>query len=227
MMLAAITSSVAINSDGSTRILDPDRAPTAEQRKYLEGRCERLRQFLAIRDAEAVGDALRMVFATSKASREEREMHADLVDVYRIVLNDLPSWAVTQACVEIARGAGQSDTFTPAAAEIHNRAELLAAPHRHELSKIENILKAQLPARPQRRESTQFLKWKGHTEEAQKTLPSWQDKPLTEEVAVASSPELLAALRRKEWLAKQERGEEASEPADPQAWRFETADTHV
>jgi hypothetical protein len=34
-------------------------------------------------------------------------------------------------------------------------------------------------------------------------------------------------MRRKEWLAKQERGEAASEPADPQAWRFEMADTHV
>jgi hypothetical protein len=221
-MLAAIHSSVAINSDGSTRILDPDRVPTAEQRKYLEGRAERMRQWLAVRNSPAVKLALRAVFASSKASREERENHADLVEVYETLLNDLPSWAVTQACVAIARGAGQSDTFTPAAAEIHNRAELLAAPHRYELSKIENILKAQLPSRPLRRESAQFLKWKGHTEEARKALPSWQDKPPVEEVAVAPSPELLAALRRKEWLAKQERGE-GEEPIDPQAWRFEEA----
>jgi hypothetical protein len=164
-----------------------------------------------------------MVFATSKASREERETHADLVDVYVGILNDLASWAVIQACMEIARGAGQSDTFTPAAAEIHNRAELIAAPHWTELSKIENILKAQLPSRPLQRESTQFLKW---AEETQKPLPSWQDKPLTEEAAVSPSPELLASLRRKEWLAKQERGE-GEEPVDPQAWRFETADTPV
>lgn len=54
-----------------------------------------------------------------------------------------------------------------------------------------------------------------------------EPEPLAEEVAVAPSPELLAAMRRKEWLAKAERGEEASEPADPQAWRFETADTSV
>jgi hypothetical protein len=222
-MLAGIHSSVAVNSDGSTRILDPDRAPTAEQRKYLEGRAERLRQWVAVRDRKAVGDALRMVFATSKASREERETHADLVDVYVGILNDLASWAVIQACMEIARGAGQSDTFTPAAAEIHNRAELIAAPHWTELSKIENILKAQLPSRPLQRESTQFLKW---AEETQKPLPSWQDKPLTEEAAVSPSPELLASLRRKEWLAKQERGE-GEEPVDPQAWRFETADTPV
>jgi hypothetical protein len=47
-----------------------------------------------------------------------------------------------------------------------------------------------------------------------------------EEPAVAPSPELLAALRRKEWLAKQERGE-GEEPVDPQAWRLEMADTHV
>ena len=51
-------------------------------------------------------------------------------------------------------------------------------------------------------------------------------EPLVEEVAVAPSPELLAALRRKEWLAKQERGE-GEEPVDPQAWRFEVADTPV
>ena len=50
--------------------------------------------------------------------------------------------------------------------------------------------------------------------------------PLVEEVAVAPSPELLAAMRRKEWLAKQERGE-GEEPVDPQAWRFEMADTSV
>ena len=226
-MLAGIHSSVAINQDGSTRILDPDRVPTAEQRKYLEGRAERMRQWLAVRDQKAVGDALRMVFATSKASREEREMHADLVDVYAGILNDLPSWAVTQACVEIARGAGQSDTFTPAAAEIHNRAELLAAPQRHELSKIENILKAQLPPpRTLRRESTQFLKWKGHVEESRKPLPAWQDKPLTEEAAAAPSPELVAALRRKAWLKKrEEEGDPPPDASDPQAWRFETADT--
>jgi CDP-glycerol glycerophosphotransferase (TagB/SpsB family) len=224
-MLAGISSSVAINSDGSTRILDPDRVPTAEQRQYLETRCAKLRQWLAVRDVESERKALRVVFATSKASREERENHADLVEVYLVVLNDLPSWAVTQACVEIARGAGQSDTFTPAAAEIHNRAELLAAPHRHELSKIENILKAQLPSRPLRRESAQFLRWKGHSEESQKPLPSWQDKPLTEEAVASPSPELLAALRRKEWLAA--RQTTAEEPADPQAWRFEVADTQV
>jgi len=51
-------------------------------------------------------------------------------------------------------------------------------------------------------------------------------EPLVEEVAVAPSPELLAGLRRKAWLAKQERGE-GEEPVDPQAWRFETADTPV
>ena len=50
--------------------------------------------------------------------------------------------------------------------------------------------------------------------------------PLAEEVAVAPSPELLAAMRRKEWLAKQERGE-GEEPVDPQAWRFDVADTSV
>lgn len=224
-MLAGIHSSVAINQDGSTRILDPDRAPTAEQRKYLEGRAERMRQWLAVRDQKAVGDALRMVFATSKASREERETHADLVDVYAGILNDLPSWAVTRACVEIARGAGQSDTFTPAAAEIHNRAELIAAPQRHELSKIENILKAQLPPpRTPRREDAGFLKWG----ETQKPLPSWLDKPLTEEPAVSPSPELLAALRRKAWLKKrEEEGNPPADAADPQAWRFETADTPV
>jgi hypothetical protein len=53
-----------------------------------------------------------------------------------------------------------------------------------------------------------------------------EPEPLVEEVAVAPSPELLAAMRRKEWLAKQERGE-GEEPVDPQAWRFEMADTHV
>jgi hypothetical protein len=53
-----------------------------------------------------------------------------------------------------------------------------------------------------------------------------EPEPLVEEVAVAPSPELLAALRRKEWLAKQERGE-GEEPVDPQAWRFEMADTSV
>lgn len=53
-----------------------------------------------------------------------------------------------------------------------------------------------------------------------------EPEPLAEEVSVAPSPELLAALRRKEWLAKQERGE-GEEPIDPQAWRFETADTSV
>jgi hypothetical protein len=74
--------------------------------------------------------------------------------------------------------------------------------------------------------SAKFLKWKGHTEENQKTLPSWQDKPLTEEVAVSPSPELVDAMRRKAWLREQElRGEadESEEPADPQAWRFEVA----
>ena len=48
-----------------------------------------------------------------------------------------------------------------------------------------------------------------------------------EEPAVSPSPELVETLRRKEWLAKSERGEAAPEPADPQAWRFEMADTHV
>jgi hypothetical protein len=71
-----------------------------------------------------------------------------------------------------------------------------------------------------------ILKWQGHAEENRKPLASWQDKPLTEEPAASPSPELLAALRRKEWLAKQERGE-GEEPVDPQEWRFEMADTHV
>jgi len=48
-----------------------------------------------------------------------------------------------------------------------------------------------------------------------------------EEPVVSPSPELVETLRRKEWITKAERGEEASEPADPQAWRFETADTSV
>ena len=214
LMLAAISSSVAVNADGSTRILDPDRVPSVEQRKYLEGRSARIRQWLAVRDREAVVDALRTVFAVSKASREERETHADLVAVYVSILNDLPSWAVVQACVEIARGAGQSDVFTPAAAEIHNRAELLAAPHRFELSKIENILKAELPARPERREGAQFLKW---GQEARKPPPSWLDKPLTEEVAPSPSPQLLEAMRRKEWLRQQELQDEGD--AEPQQAR--------
>jgi hypothetical protein len=80
-----------------------------------------------------------------------------------------------------------------------------------------------------------ILKWEGHAEQNQKTLPSWQDKPLTEEVAVEPSPELVEAMRRKAWLREQElrgpstgSGQADSEtPADPQAWRFETADTHV
>ena len=205
LMLAGLTSSVAVNADGSTRILDPDRVPSVEQRRYLEARSAKIRLWLTVRDQEAVVDALRTVFAVTKASREERETHADLVAVYVSILNDLPSWAVVQACVEIARGAGQSDTFTPAAAEIHNRAELLAAPHWQELSKIENILKAQLPSRPPRRDNAQFLKW-----ETPKPTPSWQDKPLTEEVMASPSPQLLAALRRQEGLAEQEGRERGS-----------------
>jgi hypothetical protein len=51
----------------------------------------------------------------------------------------------------------------------------------------------------------------------------------TVEVAAAPSPELLALLRRKAWLKRRE--EEGDHPpadaVDPQAWRFETADTHV
>ena len=50
----------------------------------------------------------------------------------------------------------------------------------------------------------------------------------TVEVAAAPSPELLAALRRKAWLKKrEEEGEPPPDASDPQAWRFETADTHV
>jgi len=46
-----------------------------------------------------------------------------------------------------------------------------------------------------------------------------------EEPAVSPSPELVETLRRKEWLVA--RQTTAEEPADPQAWRFETADTSV
>jgi hypothetical protein len=46
-----------------------------------------------------------------------------------------------------------------------------------------------------------------------------------EEPAASPSPELVETLLRKEWLAA--RQTTASEPADPQAWRFETADTQV
>lgn len=53
-----------------------------------------------------------------------------------------------------------------------------------------------------------------------------QPEAPAEEPAASPSPELMETLRRKEWLAKQERGE-GEEPVDPQAWRFEMADTQV
>ena len=47
------------------------------------------------------------------------------------------------------------------------------------------------------------------------------DKPLTEEEAAAPSPELIAALKRKEWVAQREaQGELPPDTSDPQAWRF-------
>ena len=54
-----------------------------------------------------------------------------------------------------------------------------------------------------------------------KTAPEpSKPEPMAEEVAASPSPELVETLRRKEWIA-------ASKDADPQAWRFETADTSV
>jgi hypothetical protein len=50
------------------------------------------------------------------------------------------------------------------------------------------------------------------------------DKPLTEEVAATPSSELLAAMKRKEWVAQREaQGELPPDTSDPQAWRFEMA----
>ena len=49
------------------------------------------------------------------------------------------------------------------------------------------------------------------------------DKPLPEEEAAAPSPELIAALKRKEWVAQREaQGDLPPDTGDPQAWRFET-----
>ena len=50
------------------------------------------------------------------------------------------------------------------------------------------------------------------------------EKPLTEEVGATPSPELIAAMKRKEWVAKREaQGELPPDTSDPQAWRFEMA----
>jgi len=58
---------------------------------------------------------------------------------------------------------------------------------------------------------------------APRELP--KPEPLTEDVKVSPSPELVEAMRRKEWLLEQERRGEVSDSdtaTDPQAWRFET-----
>lgn len=55
--------------------------------------------------------------------------------------------------------------------------------------------------------------------------PSTPEAP-TEEPAVTPSPELIAAMKRKEWLAKADRGEVGvTDAADPDAWRSEMTGT--
>jgi hypothetical protein len=59
-----------------------------------------------------------------------------------------------------------------------------------------------------------------------KAAPPEPSKPQapTEEPAVTPSPQLIAAMQRKEWLAKAERGEVEASP-DPDAWRSEMTNT--
>jgi hypothetical protein len=49
-----------------------------------------------------------------------------------------------------------------------------------------------------------------------------QEKLLTEEVGAEPSPELIAAIKRKEWIKDRElQGDPLPDTSDPQAWRFE------
>jgi hypothetical protein len=57
--------------------------------------------------------------------------------------------------------------------------------------------------------------------------PSTPQAP-TEEPAVTPSPQLVEAVKRKEWLAKVARGEvSVSDAADPDAWRSEMTNTNA
>jgi len=75
-------------------------------------------------DAASVADALATMFVSFRERAEDAEA---MLTAYASILDDLPAWAIIKACEAFAKGkvANRRNSFTPTAAEIHERADFL------------------------------------------------------------------------------------------------------
>jgi hypothetical protein len=106
--------------------------PTPQERADLSARLEQLDQALEHRDRRQIERALAALFAVTKLPAEDRRNAAALISDYAPFFDDLPAWAVAEACLRLGRGEGESRAFAPAAPEIHRCAERLVFPLRGE-----------------------------------------------------------------------------------------------
>lgn len=93
---------------------------------------ERLPTSASRSDAAGVANALAKMFVAFRERADETEA---LIGDYGMILDDLPAWAIIDACTRFARGkvTDRRNAFTPTAAEIHEVADgLVAEQERHE-----------------------------------------------------------------------------------------------
>lgn len=146
LTLAALTGRIGWFGTRARYIGSP---PGSKARTALSERLAELNLALGYRDEKRLQRSLAAVFALTKTATDDRGRSESLIADYSALLKSLPTWAVVEACGQIARGQGESTTFAPAAPEIYRLAEAVARPFEDERAKISTVLSADLPERPE------------------------------------------------------------------------------
>jgi len=96
-------------------------------------------------EVENVEAQLLAMFSGFRAMKQQGEDAEAMVAITRAVLHDLPAWAITKACLKIARGDAELDKrFSPNDSEIREVALAVVAPYRRALRDANELLEAEV-----------------------------------------------------------------------------------
>jgi hypothetical protein len=145
-MVAAIARMTnSLDPDGGHRFAIPEAAaPTDEQRAFMANRVSEITQSLTRAETSALVAELTTLLRVMKLKNGDEGEMSGMLRVYIADLEDLPLWAICEACKAFRRAQVGEGVFAPTPGELRKYAQGLTTAWIEERAKLQRILDARV-----------------------------------------------------------------------------------